>query len=364
MQNYKLSPIIFEDASTIEAQQILDIETFPLNKKIERAASSPPKPISEIFLGNALDFYSKWSRPTVIISDGPYGLKSFPGDPPTPKDLSEWYAPHLQAWYERALPSATLWFWNSELGWANCHQAIEDAGWEFRNCHIWDKGMAHVAGNCNTKTMRKYPVVTEVCAQYVRKNKLKSDGKPLLLREWLRAEWRRSGLPFSHANLACGVKDAATRKYFSKDHLWYFPPAEALVQLATYANKYGLPTEKPYFSDDAGRPFTPRRWELMRAKFFCKVGISNVWHEPAVRGRERIKHGTASLHMNQKPLSLLARIITASSEMGDVIWEPFGGLCSASYAAIRLGRTAFASEINEHYFHLAKERFKNAEKEQ
>ena len=315
-----------------------------------------------VFLGDAMRFYGIWPRPTVIVADGPYGLASFPGDPPTPANLADWYRPHVQAWHERSLPSTTLWFWNSEQGWANCHCMIEECGWEFRNCHIWDKGMSHVAGNCNTKTIRKYPVVSEVCVQYVRKNTLVSGGRPLSLREWLRAEWLRSGLPLHKTNEACGVRDAATRKYFTKDHLWYFPPAAALLGLAGYANAHGRPTDKAYFSKDDGTPFSAREWDLMRAKFTCEMGVSNVWHEPAVRGGERIKAGTAALHMNQKPLSLLSLAIRSSSDEGDVVWEPFGGLCSASVAAIRLGRVPYAAEINEKYFAIARERIENERK--
>lgn len=36
-------------------------------------------------------------------------------------------------------------------------------------CRIWDKGKRHVAGNANTKTLRKLPIVTEVCVQYSKK---------------------------------------------------------------------------------------------------------------------------------------------------------------------------------------------------
>ncbi len=314
---------------------------------------------SGVFFGDAALYYGVWPQPTVIVSDGPYGLASFPGDPPTPEGLADWYRPHVRAWYDRALPSATLWFWNSEQGWANCHLMIEECGWEFRNCHFWDKGMSHIAGNCNTKTIRKYPVVTEVCVQYVRKNKLHSGGSALSLREWLRAEWARSGLSFSKTNVACGVVDAATRKYFTKDHLWYFPPSDALLKLAEYANQNGLPTGKPYFSKDNGEPFSAEEWELMRAKFHCEIGVSNVWHEPAVRGSERLKSGTSIVHMNQKPLSLLSQIIRSTSDTGDIVWEPFGGLCSASVAAVRLNRVPYAAEVNEKFFNLARERLDN-----
>ena len=39
------------------------------------------------------------------------------------------------------------------------------------------------------------------------------------MQEWLRAEWRRTGLPWRAANEACGVSNAATRKYLTGDHL-------------------------------------------------------------------------------------------------------------------------------------------------
>ena len=33
-----------------------------------------------IFNGDSLDLYSEWATPTVIISDGPYGVSGFKGD--------------------------------------------------------------------------------------------------------------------------------------------------------------------------------------------------------------------------------------------------------------------------------------------
>jgi hypothetical protein len=33
-----------------------------------------------------------------------YGLRSYPGDLPTPDALVEWYRPHVLAWAERAKP--------------------------------------------------------------------------------------------------------------------------------------------------------------------------------------------------------------------------------------------------------------------
>src|SRR5262249_13316574 len=101
-------------------------------------------------LGDALEHYEEWPTPTVIVSDGAYGVAGFPGDPPTHETLGAWYAPHVAAWSKWAAPSTTLWFWGTEIGWATVHPLLAQSGWEYRNCHVWNKGIAHIAGNANT----------------------------------------------------------------------------------------------------------------------------------------------------------------------------------------------------------------------
>lgn len=306
---------------------------------------------------DALALYEQLPEPVVIISDGPYGLGLFPGDPHDVDELIAWYAPHVKAWSERATPQTTLWFWNSELGWATVHTLLVDNGWTFVNCHIWDKGISHAAGNSNTKTLRKFPIVTEVCVQYVKQATIGG----MALRDWLRSEWARTGLPFSLTNDASGTKNAATRKYFTKDHLWYFPPPAAFAGVAAYANENGDPAGRPYFSLDGQRAITPEEWAKMRAKFVCKHGVTNVWKAPALNGAERIRLGTKSIHLNQKPLKLMELIIDASSDPGDLVWEPFGGLCTGALAAHRLGRRCVSVEVNRDFFELAVRRLRVAE---
>jgi len=309
-----------------------------------------------IYHGDVLQLYDQWSAPTVIISDGAYGLGLFEGDPPVVDALVEWYEPHIRAWTEKATPQTTLWFWNSEIGWATVHPLLKRYGWRYVNCHIWDKGLAHVAGNSNTQVVRKFPVVTEVCVQYVREVRL--DG--LSLQAWLRREWERTGLPLHLANHACGVQNAATRKYLTKDHLWYFPPPDAFEQLVEFANQHGAPEGRPYFSADGKRPMTKEEWSRLRPKFYCKVGVTNVWRVPPLNGRERIRAGSKSFHPNQKPLDIIRLIIEVSSDPGDLVWEPFGGLCTAAIASLQLRRRCVSAEINREFFELAIRRLQGA----
>jgi site-specific DNA-methyltransferase (adenine-specific) len=120
---------------------------------------------ASVFHGDAMDAYDEWLPPTCIIADGPYGLGKFPGEPVSPDNLAEWYAPHAAAWARRAQPFTTLWFWNSEIGWAKSHPALEMHGWQYEETVVWDKGIGHIAGNCNSKTIRGVPVVTELAVR-------------------------------------------------------------------------------------------------------------------------------------------------------------------------------------------------------
>lgn len=338
-----------------------------------RQPAGAPKPGAKVSVNGstihflpAEDLYASWPQPTCIIADGPYGVSGFPGDQPSAATLAEWYRPHVAAWSKYSSPETTLWFWNTELGWATVHPVLDALGWEYRACHVWDKGLGHVAGNANSETLRKLPVVTEVCVQYVRRAEFKIDGNVVTMRDWLRHEWRRSGLPFYLSNTACGVKNAATRKYLTGDHLWYFPPADAFVKLAAYANKHGAPKGRPYFSLDGRAAISGAAWEKMRAKFHCPIGVTNVWRHPQVGGRERINGDRTdmrwkyrSLHGSQKPLKLIELGITASTDPGDVVWEPFGGLCPAAVCATTLGRQSHSAEIVPEFFEAAANRLES-----
>lgn len=296
---------------------------------------------------------NSWESPTVIISDGAYGVGGFEGDCKRPDGLKEWYKPFVEMWSDIALPSTTLWFWNTEVGWANVHHLLEENGWKYVHTNTWDKGKSHIAGNVNTKTIRHFPVATELCVQYVRATEYRLntiDSDNVTLQDWMRSEWKRSGLSFKEANRACGVANAASRKYLTADYLWYMPPPDAMQMLVSYANEHGDPSGKPYFVMD-DKVVTKDKWASIRAVFNCPYGIYNVWHTPSVRGTERLKDNAGDfIHPNQKPLSLMERIIKASSNKGDAVWDVFGGVMTGALASVKLERRCFTSEINPVYF--------------
>jgi hypothetical protein len=320
-----------------------------------------------VFRGDALDAYGTWPAPVTIVSDGAYGVRGFHGDTTGPEDLADWYRPHVEAWSAAATPATTLWFWNTEVGWASVHPLLAEHGWDYVQLVVWDKGLGHIAGNVNGQTIRQFPVVTEVCALYQRRFEIGG----LAVKDWVRAEWLRSGLPLARANEACGVRNAATRKYLTKDWLWYWPPGEMMERLASYAASRGAAAGRPYFSIDGERPVTAKEWDGLRYRWRHQHGLTNVWARPTLRDDERLKgtlrraaprvykpSAASAAHLNQKPVEFMERLVMAVTDPGDVVWEPFGGLCSASVAALGQGRRACAAELDPAFADLAEERLR------
>jgi site-specific DNA-methyltransferase (adenine-specific) len=57
-------------------------------------------------------------------------------------------------------------------------------------------------------------------------------------------------------------------------------------------------------------------------------------------------------HPSQKPISLLNRIIRASSDSNDLVLDLFSGTFTTSYICKVLGRKSIGIEIDEDYFKI------------
>lgn len=315
-------------------------------------------PTNVLHHADAVTAYPSWEAPDTIISDGAYGIGGFPGDPRTPVGLADWYRPHVEAWTAASTSSTALWFWNTEVGWATVHPLLVEHGWQYIQLVTWDKGISHVAGNVNGDTIRRFPVVTEVTALYVRRPTLSRSYDGETVQDWLRREWFRTGLPMSAANTACGVRNAASRKWLTADHLWYMPSEAMLDMLRVYANEHGDPAGAPYLVLPEG--LEKNSWEALRNVWNHRHGLTNVWQHPPVRGIHRLRALDGStLHANQKPEELIRRQITATTNPGGVVWEPFAGTATVSVVAKKLGRDSYAAEMAAPYFEAASARLVN-----
>ena len=82
---------------------------------------------------------------------------------------------------------------------------------------------------------------------------------------------------------------------------------------------------------------------------------------PICNGKERLKKSNGKkVHSTQKPESLLHRIILATTNKGDTVFDPFLGTGTTAVVAKKLGRKYFGIERDKKYFKAASNRIKKA----
>ena len=80
------------------------------------------------------------------------------------------------------------------------------------------------------------------------------------------------------------------------------------------------------------------------------------WNLPLVTGKKRIKSNGIKAHSTQKPEALLYRVIMASSNVGDVVLDPFFGSGTTGAVAKKLGRSWVGIERDRKYIRIAQKR--------
>ncbi len=100
-------------------------------------------------------------------------------------------------------------------------------------------------------------------------------------------------------------------------------------------------------------------YELMRQLNDGKQ-MTDVWRMPAVAKWEK----SCGKHPTQKPLSLLLRIIMASTKEGDWVLDPFNGSGTTGVAASLLGRKYLGVDMDSGYLELASKRREELENEE
>ena len=74
----------------------------------------------------------------------------------------------------------------------------------------------------------------------------------------------------------------------------------------------------------------------------------NVWNF----NRVRFRMDEYENHPTQKPEKLLERIILASSNQDDIVFDPFGGSFTTSAVAKKLGRKSISIDLNPEYYKI------------
>ena len=80
--------------------------------------------------------------------------------------------------------------------------------------------------------------------------------------------------------------------------------------------------------------------------------MTDVWQLPAIGRWEK----SCGKHPTQKPLSVLARLIQASTKSGAWILDPFNGSATTGIAANLLGRRYLGLELEDEFLSISKAR--------
>ncbi|WP_448573172.1 DNA-methyltransferase [Trichothermofontia sp.] len=104
----------------------------------------------------------------------------------------------------------------------------------------------------------------------------------------------------------------------------------------------------------------PKDWDMTEQGNYRLTHPSNLWTDLTVPFWSMPENTD---HPTQKPEKLVAKIILASSDPGDVVFDPFLGSGTTSVVAKKLGRQFFGVELDEVYACLAEKRLEIAEVE-
>ena len=101
----------------------------------------------------------------------------------------------------------------------------------------------------------------------------------------------------------------------------------------------------------------PKDWEQTDLGNFRLTHPSNIWTDISIPYWSMPENTD---HPTQKPEKLLAKLILASSSVGDVVFDPFLGSGTTSVVAKKLDRQYVGVELDEFYACIAEKRLDNA----
>ena len=272
----------------------------------------------------------------VIITDPPYyGVVSDDWDNQwaSVEEYLLWCAEWIKE-SKRVLKRSGSFFifgWNYQL--SKLIQTFEDNGYSFRqNITIW-KGLASIAGRASSK-LKIFPTATEYIHYY------HVDSKEYI-RNLLQSHKIRLNLTALEINTYLG---AAT----NGGGIWssIAGPRQKLLQEPT--KEIWLKLDKLF----GGLP----KYEDIVYTFNSPMGLTDVWNDINFYDKEYKKF---KFHTTQKPLTVLYRLIAASTNEGDIVLDMFGGSGSTAIACIDLKRKYILNELDDNYYNKSKKWISN-----
>lgn len=103
---------------------------------------------------------------------------------------------------------------------------------------------------------------------------------------------------------------------------------------------------------------TPNRWYMKNAEYviFARKGPARAINGKGSKTCHKFDNVRSKAHPTEKPVDLLRFYIVNSSDVGDVVLDPFMGAGSTGVAALVEGRRFMGFEIDPEYFDVAEAR--------
>lgn len=190
---------------------------------------------------------------------------------------------------------------------------------DLRQQILVDKGMRSVSGRA-TKNYKLFPNTTESILFIIKDNKQ-------FVKPFLKEHQEKLKLSSKDINEALGVKSNGGGMwsiYTGKNVCEQFPTKELWEKLQSIL-KFELNYEK------VAQTFNPQ------------MGLTDIWRDIDFYKEDRV-------HPTQKPLTLIKRLLLASSNEGDLVVDPFAGSGSTAIASIHLNRNFITIDSDENYY--------------
>jgi site-specific DNA-methyltransferase (adenine-specific) len=106
---------------------------------------------------------------------------------------------------------------------------------------------------------------------------------------------------------------------------------------------------------------TRNRWYMKNLEFVCYFwkGKAKTINDPGSKQSFVLPRPKEAIHPTQKPVSMLQKWITNSSEPGELVLEPFSGSAATLVAAMRSGRRAVGIEFSPQHFERSVQRLRS-----
>ena len=283
---------------------------------------------NEIYLGDCLDYLPKVKSNTVdlFIADPPYFKvinEKWDYAWKTEKDYTEWCILWMKEISRTLRLGGSFYLFGYFRNLALLIPYLDELGLELRQQIVINKGIRSVSGRA-TKNYRMFPNVTESILFITKDNKQ-------FVKPFLKEHQEKLGLSSKEINEALGVKSNGGGMwsiYTGKNICEQFPTKELWSKLQNV-----LEFELDYTK--IAQTYNPI------------MGITDVWNDINFYKEKRF-------HPTQKPLELIDRLITASSNKGDLVIDPFLGAGSTVLSAINNGRKYIGIEKEKEYFDITK----------